>query len=111
MQKKLFGLLLLLALVVFGYLQYNLWMGEGGVGDVRRLKQDIADQQAENARLAERNRVLEAEVKDLKTGNDAIEEHSRLDLGMIKSNETFYLVTGNPNVKPDAAAASAPAKN
>lgn len=97
MQKTLYGLLLLLALVVFIYLQYNLWMGEGGIADVNRLKQDIAAQKAENARLADRNRVLEAEVKDLKTGNQAVEEHARQDLGMIKSNETFYLVTaGKP---------------
>jgi len=95
MQKTLFGLLLLLAFVVFGYLQYNLWAGEGGISDVQRLKQSIAEQQAENAKLTERNRVLEAEVKDLKTGNDAVEEHS--------------LVTGNADGKPTVT--SAPVKN
>lgn len=110
MEKTLFGkLLLVVAFVVFAVLQFNLWFGEGGVRDVRDLKKAVALQQQENERLAERNRVLEAEVKDLKNGLEAVEEHSRLDLGMIKQNETFYLVTGNPDAKKAAAAAPAPA--
>jgi cell division protein FtsB len=109
MEKTLFGkLLLVVAFVVFAVLQFNLWFGEGGVRDVRDLKKAVALQQQENEKLAERNRVLEAEVKDLKNGLEAVEEHSRLDLGMIKQNETFYLVTGNPDAKK-AAAAAAPA--
>lgn len=112
MEKTLFGkLLIVIALVVFAALQYSLWLGEGGVADVRRLKQSVAAQQEENKRLAERNRVLEAEVQDLKNGLEAIEEHARQDLGMIKSNETFYLVTGNPNAGSQASQQQAPAKN
>ncbi len=100
MQKTLFGkLLLVIALVAFGFLQFSLWFGEGGVRDVRALKAAVAEQVQANEKLAERNRVLEAEVKDLKVGLEAVEEHGRLDLGMIKQNETFYLVTGNPDAK------------
>ena len=107
MPTTLFGKTLLgIALVAFMALQFSLWFGEGGVRDVRELKAAIATQQLENEKLAERNRVLEAEVKDLKNGLEAVEEHSRQDLGMIKQNETFYLVTGNP----DARGASAPAQ-
>lgn len=108
MEKTLFGkLLLLIALVAFLALQFNLWFGEGGVRDVQKLKAAVAKQSQENERLSERNRVLEAEVKDLKSGLEAVEEHGRLDLGMIKQNETFYLVTGNPDAKKPAAAPSA----
>lgn len=104
MEKTLFGkLLLLVALVVFLVLQFNLWFGEGGVRDVQALKEAVAQQQQENEKLSERNRVLEAEVKDLKNGMEAVEEHGRLDLGMIKQNETFYLVTGNPDGKKPGA--------
>ena len=109
MAKTLFGkLLLLIALVVFLALQFSLWFGEGGVRDVRDLKQAVASQQLENEKLAERNRVLDAEVKDLKVGLEAVEEHGRLDLGMIKQNETFYLVTGNPAAKKTPVAAPSP---
>ncbi|WP_340675308.1 cell division protein FtsB [Paraperlucidibaca sp.] len=86
--------LLWLAAAIFVVLQLSLWFGEGGVRDVHRLKGAVALQQAENLRLRQRNDVLEAEVNDLKTGHAAIEERARLDLGMIKDDETFYLVTG-----------------
>lgn len=109
MEKTLFGkLLLVIALVAFLGLQFNLWFGEGGVRDVQKLKASVAAQARENEKLAERNRVLEAEVKDLKSGLEAVEEHGRLDLGMIKQNETFYLVTGNPDAKKPAATAAQP---
>lgn len=105
MFKTFFGkLLLAIALVAFLSLQHSLWLGEGGVRDVHALKRAIAEQQIENGKLAERNRVLEAEVKDLKNGLEAVEEHSRLDLGMIKQDETFYLVTGNPDARAAPAA-------
>lgn len=106
-----FGRLLLgLALVAFLLLQYTLFFGEGGIRDVHALKRAIAEQKSENETLVERNRVLEAEVKDLKNGLEAIEEHGRQDLGMIKQNETFYLVTGNPDaLRAPAAPAAAPA--
>lgn len=108
MHKTLFGKLLLgIALAVFVGLQFTLWFGEGGVSDMHALKQAIAQQKLENEKLAERNRVLEAEVKDLKDGLEAIEEHGRLDLGMIKQNETFYLVTGNPDAAKSAPAVAA----
>jgi len=36
-----------------------------------------------NTELKERNRVLAAEVYDLKNGIEAIEEHARLDLNTL----------------------------
>lgn len=95
--------LLWLAAAIFLVLQASLWFGEGGIFDVHRLKAAVAGQQAENLRLRQRNNVLEAEVNDLKTGYAAIEERARLDLGMVKDDETFYLVTGK------ALSGSAPA--
>lgn len=87
-------LLLWLAAGVFLILQFKLWFGEGGVVDVHRIKQAVAEQQTVNLKLRQRNAVLEAEVNDLKNGQAAIEERARLDLGMIKDDEIFYLVTG-----------------
>ena len=73
-------------------LQYRVWLSEDGVRDVARLQQAVAAQRAENDQLGERNRQLAAEVRDLKTGMDALEERARSDLGMIARNETFYQV-------------------
>ena len=119
MEKTLFGkLLIVVAFAAFAALQYSLWFGEGGVRDVRQLKAAVAAQQQENEKLAERNRVLEAEVKDLKDGLEAVEEHGRLDLGMIKQNEIFIQVlkpgskdapsmTPHPKLPPDPNARTA----
>ena len=73
-------------------LQYRLWLSGDGVREVWRLRSAVAVQQSENARLAERNRQLAAEVHDLKQGYAALEERARSDLGMIGANETFFQV-------------------
>ena len=73
-------------------LQYRVWFSEDGVHQVARLRQAVAAQRAENEQLGERNRQLAAEVRDLKTGLEALEERARSDLGMIARNETFYQV-------------------
>src|SRR5579863_8505156 len=78
--------------VVLILLQYRIWVSDSGVRQVERLKAAVAAQQAEDARLADRNRQLAAEVRDLKTGMAALEERARSDLGMIARHETFYQV-------------------
>lgn len=86
--KKL--LLLLIFLIV--YLQYRLWFGDGSLQDVWELHQEVEMQRQQNIELRERNAALQAEVTDLQQGLDAIEEHAREDLGMVKEGETFYQV-------------------
>ena len=78
--------------VMLGYLQYRLWVGDGSFVEVWQLTQDIAQQRSENDQLKERNAALDAEVQDLKHGMAAIEERARNELGMIKKDETFYRV-------------------
>ena len=79
------------------YLQYALWFTRGGVRDVEKLNQAVAEQKTELARLKERNRALAAEVIDLKQGLDAVEERARSEMGMIKRGEVFFRMT-DPNV-------------
>jgi cell division protein FtsB len=86
--KKLVILLLLLLV----YLQYRLWFGEGSLQEVVDLQRAVELQREENLQLRERNDALDAEVRDLQLGLDAIEEHAREDLGMVKEGETFYQV-------------------
>jgi cell division protein FtsB len=71
-------------------LQYRLWLGDGSLAQVTQLKQQIADQQGENQQLKERNRILEAEVLELKSGMETVEERARHELGMLKEGETLY---------------------
>jgi cell division protein FtsB len=83
-------------LVLLALLQHRLWTGPGSIPDVQRLM-EIRDTQAEENRdLKERNRVLAAEVLDLKHGLDAVEERARSEMGMIRSDETFYQIIPPP---------------
>jgi len=87
-----YWLFIVLILLLVG-LQYRLWIGEGSLAQVSRLQQQIAEQQGENERLLERNRILEAEVMELKRGMETVEERARQELGMLKEGETLYLLT------------------
>ena len=87
--KAPYWLFVALVLVLAG-LQYRLWVGNGSLAQVTDLTQQIADQRAENEILLERNRVLDAEVLELKKGMETVEERARHELGMIKEGETLY---------------------
>jgi cell division protein FtsB len=78
------GLLLLL--------QYPLWLGKGSWLKVRELDRQVVEQKETNQRLKTRNDALDAEVRDLKEGLEAIEERARTELGMIKQDEIFVQV-------------------
>ena len=88
MYKLLITTLILLLIA----LQYRLWVGENSLAHIVRLQQDISVQERANQRLKDRNQVLANEVAALKSGLDAVEERARTDLGMIKENETFFMV-------------------
>ena len=88
--RRWWPLLALLALLAA--LQAKLWFGAGGLPDARKLEQSVKEQRAENARLQQRNDALGAEVEDLKSGEAAVEERARAELGMVKPGETFYRV-------------------
>ncbi|AOA58119.1 septum formation initiator family protein [Acinetobacter larvae] len=82
-------LLLLLTIIVVSWLQYQFWNGEGGYFPHQALMERIQEEADKNEEVKESNRILAAEVYDLKNGAEAIEEHARLDLGLIKPHETF----------------------
>ncbi|WP_263141425.1 cell division protein FtsB [Pseudomonas sp. RIT-PI-AD] len=84
-----YWLFVVLILLLAG-LQYRLWVGAGSLAQVSDLKQQISDQKGENERLLERNRILEAEVLELKKGMETVEERARHELGMVKEGETLY---------------------
>ncbi|MRH77227.1 cell division protein FtsB [Spiribacter sp. C176] len=81
------GLLLLVLL-----LQSRLWFGDGSIPNAWRLQQAVSAQEAENARLDERNQALSADVADLRDGLSGIEERARLELGLVGEEEQFFQV-------------------
>ena len=84
-----------LAVALIGLLtlvQYPLWIGKGGWLRVWEVDRQLQFQREANKKLEVRNAGLDAEVRDLKTGYDAIEERARYELGMIKLDEIFVQI-------------------
>jgi cell division protein FtsB len=83
-------------LVILGFiamaLQAELWLTDDGYRKTAHLRTAVVEQRGLNARLMERNAVLDAEVVNLKQGLEAAEERARTDLGLIGRSEVFYQV-------------------
>ena len=89
-------MLLALAIAVLLGLQYQYWLGENGRVASKQLLAQIEEQQQSNDNQIAANELLRTDVHDLKTGLEAVEEHARLDLGLIKPNETFVQISTAP---------------
>ncbi|MBK7415642.1 MAG: cell division protein FtsB [Dechloromonas sp.] len=79
-------------LAVIGLLQYPLWVGKGGWLKVWDYDRQLQQQKEVTRKLEIRNAGLDAEVRDLKQGYDAIEERARFELGMIRQDESFVQI-------------------
>ena len=88
--------------VLIVLLQYPLWLGKGGWLHVWEMERQVKAQEQSNAKLRARNDALDAEVRDLKQGYDAIEERARYELGMIKNDEIFFHILDNSPPPPAA---------
>ena len=97
-------LLLLVLLGLLAFLQYHFWFGRGSSGEVVALEKQVDGQKRANEGLRDRNAELAAEVEDLKSGESAVEERARSELGMVKPGETFYRVIEDGKAPPAAPA-------
>jgi cell division protein FtsB len=83
-------------------LQYPMWLGKGGWLQVRELGRQVEAQRDANAELKARNAALDADVRDLKQGYEAIEERARSNLGMIRHDEVFFQLPPEAQSPPRA---------
>jgi cell division protein FtsB len=95
--------------VLIAALQYPMWLGKGGWLQVRALDRQLAAQRESNARLKARNDALDADVRDLKNGFEAIEERARAELGMVKQDEVFFQLQQSSRQRDVAPATAASA--
>lgn len=93
--------LILVALILL--LQYPLWLGKGSWLKVWDLDRQVEEQKQINQHTQMRNAELDAEVRDLKQGTEAIEERARSELGMVKRDEVFFQVVGKLPMMPASA--------
>ena len=82
----------LILLVLIVALQVRYWFADNGYFDKQRLASELSTQQTELSALQAKNDLLRARVDDLKSGNDAIEELARQDLGLIQPGEIFVII-------------------
>jgi cell division protein FtsB len=95
----------LVLVVLIALLQYPLWLGKGGWLRVWDYDRQVQSQREANQKLEQRNAALDAEVRDLKSGYEAIEERARYELGMIKEGEIFVQVPQKTLLAPSSAPA------
>ena len=88
MTRTLFWVLSLLAIALF----LRLWVGPASYPDIGRLEQKIEQQTAAKDEQAEIKRRLQMDVVGLSKDDEAVEEHARSELGMVRQGETFYQV-------------------
>jgi cell division protein FtsB len=81
-------------------IQYPLWLGKGGWVRVWEHDRQLAAQREKNDALQARNAALDAEVRDLKQGLEAVEERARFELGMIREDEVFFQLVDRPRGVP-----------
>jgi cell division protein FtsB len=81
-------------------LQYRLWVGESSFAHVDGLDKQVVHVEVGNQNKVRRNEVLKAEIYDLKNGLDAVEEKARTEWGLIKPNETFYMLVEKDKSQP-----------
>lgn len=84
-------------------LQYPMWLGKGGWLRVWETDQQVVAQHEKNQKLQIRNGALDAEVRDLKQGLDAVEERARSELGMIRQDEIFFQLLDDRRAPPPSA--------
>ena len=83
-------------ILLLAALQWRLWIGQGSIAELVSLGRQIED----HAHTNERNRRLEVEVAEFRSGFDSVEEMAREELGLVRSDETFYVVVEQPSGAP-----------
>ena len=87
-----------------------MWLGKGGWLRVRELDRQVEAQKLINAQLQARNAALDADVRDLKQGLEAIEERARSELGMIRHDEFFFELPQDAGATRPARRAAGPSR-
>ncbi len=94
-------------------IQHPLWLGKGGWFRVWEIERELQAQRETNDQRRSRNAALEAQVRDLRGGSDAVEELARAELGMLRRGEIFVQISEparsdsqSPSVSGDMKTAS-----
>ena len=82
--------IIVLLLILLAGLQYKLWMSDSSIWQWRHLQHKIDQQQQNNKKSLAQNHTIAADINELKSGEQALEERARYELGMIREQEVYY---------------------
>jgi len=91
--------LLIIFSIIFLLLIGGLWIGPGSYPDRWRLDDRTVVQEQENNEKKEEIKKIQAELDDVSSGKEALEERARSELGMTKKGETFFEVIMQPDTE------------
>lgn len=89
-QPIFFASFIILSFII-GLTQYQFWFGDFSRSDLQTLKEDMALVESETNLIKEQNQDLLKEKQKLSSGKEALEGVARIELGMIKQGEKFYV--------------------
>ena len=84
--------IILILSIFFIILLYKFTLGDASYFKYNQLKENVAILKDENNKFSDKIELNKAEIKNLQTGLNVIEEKARNELGLIKENETFYQI-------------------
>ena len=84
MVSRLTAFILLALLLSF---QYQIWLGPRNVNELATQRARLLQETAANAQVQLQNQQLQAEVDDLVSGLETVEEKARYELNMVKADE------------------------
>ena len=89
-QPIFFASFIILSFII-GLTQYQFWFGDFSRNDLQTLKEDMALVESETNLIKEQNQDLLKEKQKLSSGKEGLEGAARIELGMIKQGEKFYV--------------------
>ena len=89
-QPIFFASFIILSFII-GLTQYQIWFGDFSRNDLQTLKEDMALVESETNLIKEQNQDLLKEKQKLSSQKEALEGAARIELGMIKQGEKFYV--------------------
>lgn len=96
---KQYHILIIIGVILFILLQYNLWFSQNGIMSSHYLAHTMQHVKAENQNIEDKNNQLKEDIQQLKHNPSAIAAKARENFGMIKPGETYYNIVGDHDNK------------
>ena len=90
-KKPIYFSVLTFLLILIVVTQNQYWFGDHSRGRLIELQDNISSVELERDKLKENNQILVQEKMKLSSGKEALEGTARIELGMIRPDEKFYV--------------------